>query len=237
MSLEKDVLTTKEAADLLRLSITSVQKMVINGELEAWTTPGGHRRIYRASVEALAQQRPGASNPANSSATLGNSAPSVAGAIGGGFGGVSGPATATAIATAVPSAGRTLRALLAEDDPDQVAYMSELLQGTRLPIELVVAHDASQALVLIERQRPDLVITDLVMQPFDGFHLVKMLDNDPAYRSIDVLVTTSLNVAEIRASRRLPDWVTIYQKPVGIERLLGYIDALQGRTLRGPGTP
>ena len=45
--------TTLEAARLLGMSVRSVQLMVDRGELEAWKTPGGHRRIARASLERL----------------------------------------------------------------------------------------------------------------------------------------------------------------------------------------
>ena len=57
MNAERDVLTTQQAAKLLGLSTTSVQKMVINGELDAWITPGGHRRVFRSSVEQLLNAR------------------------------------------------------------------------------------------------------------------------------------------------------------------------------------
>ncbi len=53
----RNVLTTQQAAVLLELSTTSVQKMVSNGELDAWITPGGHRRIFRSSVEQLRNSR------------------------------------------------------------------------------------------------------------------------------------------------------------------------------------
>ncbi len=45
--------STLDVARLLGLAVRSVQLMVDRGELEAWRTPGGHRRISRASVEAL----------------------------------------------------------------------------------------------------------------------------------------------------------------------------------------
>ncbi|KPF68676.1 excisionase [beta proteobacterium AAP99] len=48
---DADVLTTVEAAQRLGLAVRSVQAMVDRGELQAWRTPGGHRRISRASVE------------------------------------------------------------------------------------------------------------------------------------------------------------------------------------------
>lgn len=43
--------TTIETARLLGLAVRSVQLMVDRGELEAWKTPGGHRRISKPSVQ------------------------------------------------------------------------------------------------------------------------------------------------------------------------------------------
>src|SRR5450830_86695 len=43
--------TTIEVARELGMAVRSVQMMVDRGELEAWKTPGGHRRISRVSVD------------------------------------------------------------------------------------------------------------------------------------------------------------------------------------------
>jgi excisionase family DNA binding protein len=51
--------STTEAARLLGLSNTTVQAMVERGELKAWKTRGGHRRILLESVEQLARLRSG----------------------------------------------------------------------------------------------------------------------------------------------------------------------------------
>jgi excisionase family DNA binding protein len=46
-----DDCTTVEVARRLGMAVRSVQLMVDRGELEAWKTPGGHRRISLRSVE------------------------------------------------------------------------------------------------------------------------------------------------------------------------------------------
>lgn len=188
-----DVLTSQQAARMLGLSITTVQKMVANGELEAWVTSGGHRRIFRNAVEKMMPNRVGSSDL---------------------------------------STRRALRVLLAEDDPLQVAYFESLMKRSAHPVALSVAADGSQALIQIERQRPDVVITDLMMQPFDGYHLIQALATETAYQSLAVLVVTAKSAKEARHDGDLPEWVTLYQKPVAPERLLGYIDALSGRVAR-----
>ena len=45
--------TTREAAQLLGVSLRTAQLWVESGLLEAWKTEGGHRRILRASVGRL----------------------------------------------------------------------------------------------------------------------------------------------------------------------------------------
>ena len=51
--------STLEVGRLLGMAVRSVQLMVDRGELSAWKTPGGHRRIARASVEAWLARRDG----------------------------------------------------------------------------------------------------------------------------------------------------------------------------------
>jgi excisionase family DNA binding protein len=45
--------TTREAAEMLGVSLRTVQLWVESGLLEAWKTDGGHRRINRTSVQRL----------------------------------------------------------------------------------------------------------------------------------------------------------------------------------------
>ncbi|CCD86663.1 putative GAF sensor protein [Bradyrhizobium sp. ORS 285] len=51
--MDKDVLTTSEAAKLLGISVRTAQLLIEGGTLTSWKTPGGHRRVYRTEVEAL----------------------------------------------------------------------------------------------------------------------------------------------------------------------------------------
>ncbi|OYT88416.1 MAG: hypothetical protein CFE46_08525 [Burkholderiales bacterium PBB6] len=192
-----DVLTTQQAARLLGISTTSVQKMVGRGELAAWVTPGGHRRIQRAAVDALlARDAVERASPA--------------------------PLETTDVP---PPLRDALHVLVAEDDPDQAMWLQRVLEAHGAEIVCHLATDASQALILLERHRPDLVVTDLVMQPFDGFHLVRTIAAEPAWQHIDVLVLSGLSDDEIAARGGLPPGVARMRKPVGVERLLGYLDA------------
>lgn len=56
-TIQKTFCTTREAADLLGMSVGTVQMWVESGMLQAWKTSGGHRRVLRDSVDALLQKR------------------------------------------------------------------------------------------------------------------------------------------------------------------------------------
>lgn len=53
-----EVCTTQRAAELLGMSVSTVQQLVETGEIEAWKTRGGHRRIPLAAVMAYKAKAP-----------------------------------------------------------------------------------------------------------------------------------------------------------------------------------
>lgn len=53
----KPTCSTRDAAELLGISVRTAQLWVEEGRLSAWKTPGGHRRILRASVDKLLAER------------------------------------------------------------------------------------------------------------------------------------------------------------------------------------
>ena len=54
---ETEYLSTRQSAKVLQVSLGTVQKMVELGELIAWKTRGGHRRILASSLEQQLQCR------------------------------------------------------------------------------------------------------------------------------------------------------------------------------------
>lgn len=59
---DKTYYTTRAAARLLNVSPGTVQKMVERGELGAWKTNGGHRRIHKETVHSMLIARAGAAS-------------------------------------------------------------------------------------------------------------------------------------------------------------------------------
>lgn len=62
----KDYYTTIQAAKLLGVSVRTVQLWVESGELEAWKTAGGHRRIVIGSVDDYLTRQKSSDSPLSS---------------------------------------------------------------------------------------------------------------------------------------------------------------------------
>lgn len=79
--------------------------------------------------------------------------------------------------------------LVVDDDVD-IARFLEMNLGFE-GFEVVVAHDGYEALVQIERRRPDLVLLDVMMPRTDGVELCRQLRADPLTSSLPVIMLTA----------------------------------------------
>ncbi|HVP09599.1 MAG TPA: response regulator [Phycisphaerae bacterium] len=68
------------------------------------------------------------------------------------------------------------------------AYMEEL-EGVRT----IAASDGRQALALVESEKPDLILLDIMMPKMSGYEVCKKLKADPATKDIPVIMITALH--------------------------------------------
>ncbi len=121
------------------------------------------------------------------------------------------------------AAGRP-QVLVVDDDELAVTFLTHLIEAQHPGCQVASASDGLEAIVQVERLRPQLVVTDLGM-PHDGFRLVRLLRERPEYQPIWVAVFSSLTERQIQNKGGLPDGVTFFPKPLQTERFLGYMDA------------
>lgn len=55
--IDDPILTTREAARLLGVAVSTAQVWMESGALPTWKTPGGHRRVRRSAVERLVKRQ------------------------------------------------------------------------------------------------------------------------------------------------------------------------------------
>ncbi|HYM25918.1 MAG TPA: response regulator, partial [Vicinamibacterales bacterium] len=122
--------------------------------------------------------------------------------------------------------------LVVEDRDVDREFLTTLLgyRGHRV----VAASDGLQALDVVERTRPDLVISDILMPSVDGYELVRRLRDMPFVGATPVMFyTATYHEREARALATQCGVVDILTKPSDPEVILARIDEL----LRQPRVP
>ncbi len=163
-----DTCSTTEAAQRLGMAVRSVQLMVDRGELQAWKTPGGHRRILRSSLDAWLANRGG-------SAT--------------------GPAPASA-QPRLAAGARPMTLLLIEDSVHFQNLISLVVKRELPEAELHIASDGIAGLALAGRLEPDVLLIDILLPGIDGAALITSLRSHPQFARSRLLVITALDEAQ-----------------------------------------
>lgn len=95
-----------------------------------------------------------------------------------------------------------MKLLLVDDDPLQRKLAVRRLQMAGH--EVATAEDGAQALALLRDDRPEAVVSDVVMPNLDGFALCEAIQADEELRGIPVILITnsSLEDADRLLARR-----------------------------------
>jgi len=112
------------------------------------------------------------------------------------------------------------RVLIIEDNLDAARLIQRILQ-TRGNFTVDVARDGAEGLRQIRQQRPDLVITDIMMPHVDGFQVIETLHNDESLRDIPIIVLTAKELTAQERERLSGQIAALLQKgPSMDEKLL-----------------
>lgn len=92
---------------------------------------------------------------------------------------------------------------------------------------MVTAYNGMEAMQAIHKERPALIITDILMPKMDGFSLVHRLRLDPETRDIPVVFLSATYVApEDKVFAHTLGVTRFIEKPVDLETFLPMIDHL-----------
>jgi len=81
--------------------------------------------------------------------------------------------------------------LLVDDDVDLVKVMSGALESKAY--EVLVAYNGQEGLEKARKEKPDLVVLDILMPVADGFTFADQFSKDPSLAKIPVLALTSFS--------------------------------------------
>lgn len=81
--------------------------------------------------------------------------------------------------------------LLVDDEPD-------IIKTTKMGLELcgyavVTAADGQEAIDAVYREKPNLLIIDMMLPKFNADQVIRMLKNDEQYKNIPIILITALS--------------------------------------------
>ena len=125
------------------------------------------------------------------------------------------PVSRLQLLAAIDRLDRTVRrVLVADDDPEVVRLFRRMLR-TRIPAhDCLEAYSGEEALRLMEAEKPDLVLLDLMMPNVGGLSVLERMAGSPELADVPVIIITAKE--QDRAHLRLPGPIRIW-KPEGFE--------------------
>ena len=107
------------------------------------------------------------------------------------------------------------RVLVADDEPAITALVAEMLRYAGFTV--VEAHGGAEAVSLARKERPDLILLDVMMSDLDGRDACKVLKMDQSLREVPVILFSSADERDVHWSGAGADG--FLQKPFSIRAL------------------
>ena len=79
--------------------------------------------------------------------------------------------------------------LIVDDEPDLVTLLQYSLQSE--DIRCSTAHDGEEGLAIAKRERPDLILLDVMLPKMHGYKLARLLKYDSEYKAIPIIMLTA----------------------------------------------
>lgn len=94
------------------------------------------------------------------------------------------------------------KVLVIDDQADDILLIRRILEAQRRYL-LTEAHGGQIGIDLVQKEKPDLIILDLMMPEVDGFAVIEALKRDPDTRNIPIIVITAKALTEEERQRLL----------------------------------
>ncbi|MFH1259819.1 MAG: response regulator [Elusimicrobiota bacterium] len=88
------------------------------------------------------------------------------------------------------------RILVVEDEVEVVKAIQFILEEANY--EVLAANNGLEGLEKARKEKPDLIILDLMLPEMDGFEVCRLLKSDDNYRDIPIIMLTALAQQEGR---------------------------------------
>ena len=108
--------------------------------------------------------------------------------------------------------------LIGEDEPDNRIILQTVVE-TLLGVRAEVAGDGLAVLASVERERPRVILLDLMMPGLDGFEVTRHLKANPATASIPIVAVSAMARPDDRETALAAGCDEFVRKPFELDDL------------------
>jgi two-component system, cell cycle response regulator DivK len=113
------------------------------------------------------------------------------------------------------------RILVVEDQADNRRILQDLL--TSAGYEIILAENGQEALEVVARERPNLILMDIQLPLLDGYEATRLIKANPALRAIPIIVITSYALSGDESKAKAAGCDAYFAKPVSPRALLAKV--------------
>jgi two-component system cell cycle response regulator DivK len=113
------------------------------------------------------------------------------------------------------------RILVVEDQADNRRILQDLL--TCAGYEIILAENGQEALEVVARERPNLILMDIQLPLLDGYEATRLIKANPALRAIPIIVITSYALSGDESKAKAAGCDAYFAKPFSPRALLAKV--------------
>ncbi len=182
--MQKKEFSTFEVGRICNVAHTTVINWIERRELDAHSTPGGHRRVYRNDFLAFLKKYH------------------------------------MRIPPELTEAEKKPGVLIVDDDVEILAMLSKAFKEYAPQFKVRTTQNGMEALMIVGREPPEVIILDVVMPGMDGLAVCKTLKAGASSKNIKVLVITGKKLTEHQRGYFMETVDGIFHKPFSAVKLV-----------------
>ena len=113
------------------------------------------------------------------------------------------------------------RILIVEDQADNLRILHDLLSSAGY--DIIIAENGQEALEVVPRERPDLILMDIQLPLLDGYEATRRIKADPTLRGIPIIVITSYALSGDESKAKAAGCDAYVAKPFSPRALLAKV--------------
>jgi len=123
------------------------------------------------------------------------------------------------------------KVLVVDDSLSVRKLVEKALEGRGL--QVIAAASGAEAIQMLERDRPDVVICDVILPDKDGYQICQYVRTHPAIAATPVLLISGIDNGTVQARAAEVRSDEVLFKPFGVDDLLSKINSLLSRRVNG----